>query len=242
MKGFKNSTRMRSGFNYPSSAGFTSSTGRVQNISYSRKVPHRGPAKFAEGGKVVRGSSVAGKSALGALRDAVMPREAPRKKAIDSQVERMSKATGGKVDSSLHSFKGDSQLNVEYGPSGGLRPGFTRGGRAGKYAGGGKVKGLKDSIQNIKRDFTDYARGKLTGIPFVDHGGMRTRAEAYAKETGKSVETVHKQLSNATTSEKKFAKGGRIPPAKVAAREAKSAVAKHVASPAPRGHKGLKSC
>jgi len=123
MKGFKNSTRMRSGFTYPTSAGFTTSTGKVQNISYSRKTPRRGPAKFAE---------------------------------------------GGQIDSSLHSFKGDSQLNVEHGPSGGLRPGFTRGGYAAKYA-----------------------------------------------------------------------KGGQIPSAKVAAREA---VAKHVATPAPKGHKGLKSC
>lgn len=176
MSGFKNTTRMRSGFNFSPSAGFTTSTGKVQNISYSRKTPHR-RAKFAEGGsvssqgKVVRGSSVAGKSALGALRGAIMPREAPRKRTIDTQVERMSKATGGRVDSSLHSFKGDSQLNVEHGPSGGLRPGFTRGGYASK-----------------------------------------------------------------------FAKGGKIPPAKVAAREAKTAMAKHVATPAPKGHKGLKSC
>lgn len=168
MKGFKNSSRMRSGFSFSPSAGFTTSTGKVQNISYSRKTPHRGPAKFAEGGKVVRGSSVSGKSALGALRDAIMPKRSPRVDAVNAQVERMSKAEGGRIDSSLHSFKGDSALNVEHGPSGGLRPGFTRGGYAAKYA-----------------------------------------------------------------------KGGRIPSHKVAAREAKAAVAKHVATPAP---KGLKSC
>lgn len=170
MNGFKNSTRMRSGFSFGSSAGFTTSTGKVQNISYSRKTPQR-REKFAEGGKVVYGSSVKGKSALGALRDAVMPKRSPRVDAINRTVERMSKATGGQVDSSLHSFKGDSQLNVEHGPSGGLRPGFTRGGYAAKYA-----------------------------------------------------------------------KGGKIPSSKVAARAAKTALAKHVASPAPKGHKGLKSC
>jgi hypothetical protein len=124
MKGFKNTPRTRSGFHFGKNAGFTVSSGRVQNISYSRKTPQR-RAKFAE---------------------------------------------GGRIDSSLVSFKGDSQLNVEHGPKGGLRPGF---------AGGG-----------------------------VPH----------------------------------YAKGGRIPPEKVAAREARAAVAKHVASPAPRGHKGLKSC
>lgn len=120
MKGFKNSTRMSSGFHFGKSAGFTGSTGKVQNISYTRKTPHR--KKFAE---------------------------------------------GGRIDSSLHSYKGDSQLNIEHGPSGGLRPGFTRGGYAPKYA-----------------------------------------------------------------------KGGQIPMEKVAAK----AVAKHVARPAPKGHKGLKGC
>lgn len=170
MKGFKNSTGMRSGFNFSSSAGYTTSTGKMQNISYSRKTPHR-RAKFAEGGQVVRGSSVAGKSALGALRDAVMPKRSPRVDTINRQVDRMSKAEGGKIDSSLHSFKDDSALNAEHGPSGGLRPGFTRGGYAAKYA-----------------------------------------------------------------------KGGKIPASRVAAMEAKAAVAKHVATPAPKGHKGLKSC
>lgn len=121
MSGFKNSTRMRSGFDFSKGAGFTASTGKVQNISYTRKTPHRGKAtpKFAE---------------------------------------------GGRIDSSLHSFKQDSALNVEHGPTGGLRPGFIRGGSVAKYA-----------------------------------------------------------------------KGGRIPESKMAAK----AVAKHVAAPAPKGHKGL---
>lgn len=154
MKGFKNSTRMISGHSFPSSAGFTASTGQVQNISYSRKTPRRGPAKLAEGGAPpprppVRGSSVAGKSALGAIRDALMPRKVPeRTETIDRRVSSMDhkrggkvlrKAEGGKIDSSLHSFKDDSQLNTEHGPSGGLRPGFTRGGYAAKYAKGGKI-------------------------------------------------------------------------------------------------------
>lgn len=168
MKGFKDSSRMRSGFNFSQGAGFTGSTGKTQNISYTRKTPHR--KKFAEGGKVppVRGSSVKGKTMMGALRDSVMPKTSPRVEGINRQVDRVTKAQGGKIDSALHSFKDDSQLNSEYGPTGGLRPGFTRGGMAPKYA-----------------------------------------------------------------------KGGRIPAGKPAAA---AAVAKHVATPAPRGHKGLKGC
>ncbi len=170
MKSFKNSTKMRSGFNFSPSAGYTTSTGKVQNISYSRKTPHR-RAKLAEGGKVPPPKPAPPKPTdtnRGTTMGDVLK---GRKKQMEdlglSHGGRMHKAEGGKVDSSLHSFKGDSQLNVENGPSGGLRPGFTRGGYAAKYA-----------------------------------------------------------------------KGGRIPASKTAAR---SAVAAHVATPAPKGHKGLGS-
>ena len=128
MKGFRNTTKIRSGFSFPAKAGFTSSTGKVQNISYTRKTPHRKPLMKAEGGRV-NDSALIGRS------------------------------------------EPDSALNQESGGKTPLRPGFTRGGMAAKYA-----------------------------------------------------------------------KGGRIPDHKVAAREAKMAVSKHVATPAPKGHKGLKSC
>jgi hypothetical protein len=40
MKGFKDSTRMRSGFKFPDKAGFTSSSGSVQTVrGYTRRVP-----------------------------------------------------------------------------------------------------------------------------------------------------------------------------------------------------------
>lgn len=180
MNGFKNSTRMRSGFNFGSSAGFTTSTGKVQNIAYSRKTPRRKSAKFAE---------------------------------------------GGKIDSSLHSFKGDSQLNVEHGPSGGLRPGFTRGGYASKYADGGKVPPKKPPPPPTP---TDTNRGTTTRD--ILQGRKKQMEDLGLKRGG----VAH------------FAKGGRIPEHRVAAMEARKALAQHVATPAPRGHKGLgakmKSC
>jgi hypothetical protein len=48
MKGFKNSTRMASGFKFPESAGFSSSSGKVQQVKgYTRQV-----VKRAQGGAV----------------------------------------------------------------------------------------------------------------------------------------------------------------------------------------------
>lgn len=127
MKGFKDSTRMRSGFNFGTQNGFTGSTGKTQQISYTRKVPKRKPAHFAEGGRVV---------------DSALQGRTPPSSALDQ----------------------------ESGGTSPLRPGFKKG-----------------------------------GAP-------------------------------------RFAKGGQIPAEKIAARQAKAAVASHVATPAPKGHKGLKSC
>lgn len=51
MKGFKDSTRMKTGFGFSSKHGFTGSTGKVQQVrGYTRKTP--GPLKKAVGGKV----------------------------------------------------------------------------------------------------------------------------------------------------------------------------------------------
>jgi|JI102314A2RNA_FD_contig_123_50146_length_10278_multi_4_in_1_out_0_6 hypothetical protein len=49
MKGFKNSTRMKSGFSFPADKGFSGSTGKLQTIGgYTRAKPMR----KATGGKV----------------------------------------------------------------------------------------------------------------------------------------------------------------------------------------------
>jgi hypothetical protein len=178
MKGFKNSTRMRSGFHFGQNSGFSSSSGRVQNISYTRKTPQR--KNFAEGG-LAGALSKAREEARAAAKEAGQPkslssmigeaRKEARKPIPPPKMEPMKKARGGRVGNTLHGPIPDSQLNVEAGPKAGLRPGFSRGGDAPRYA-----------------------------------------------------------------------KGGRIPPSKVAAREARAAVQRHVATPAPKGHKGAKGC
>lgn len=182
MKDFKNSTKMRSGFRFPSSAGFSGSTGKTQNISYTRRTPHR--KKFAEGGQAKVPCRPPDKPVGGLLenlRKTLVPPKTPdRTSTIDSQVDRMSRRRGGKImrkadggrvrDSALQGPNISSALDQEAGPRSPLRPGYTRGGYAAKYA-----------------------------------------------------------------------KGGRIPESKMR-KIAHSVVGEHVARPAPKGHKGLKSC
>lgn len=168
--GFKNTTRMRSGFNFSQGAGFTGSSGKVQNISsYARKVPER--ARFAK---------------------------------------------GGAVDSSLHSFKDDSALNQLHGPTGGLRPGFTRGGRATKYAEGGPAK-------------------KPPKVPPKAPPPPKSTAEILRSGRKEQMAELGIKRGGAV---KHYAKGGLIP----ADKAAKRALKMHVAAPAPKGHKGLKGC
>lgn len=69
MKGFKDSTKTRSGFSFPSKFGFTGSTGRVQNISYTRRTPKH---HYAEGGRV-RDGALHGPTIANALDDEAGP-------------------------------------------------------------------------------------------------------------------------------------------------------------------------
>lgn len=184
MKGFRNTTKIRSGFSFPAKAGFTSSTGKVQNISYTRKTPHRKPVMKAEGGQVSRRVESRGpmKALSEELRKTMMPKRDPmatRDRMIEDATgaavtpsERARFASGGRVNDSALTGRSepDSALNQESGGKTPLRPGFTRGGMAAKYA-----------------------------------------------------------------------KGGRIPDHKVKAMIDRK-MSKHVATPAPKGHKGLKSC
>lgn len=180
---------MRSGFNFSQQAGFSGSTGKTQQISYTRRTPKRGhkPA-FADGGRVV-----------------------------DSALQ-------GRVPPS-------NGLDQESGGTSPLRPGFTRGGYANKYANGGQVS----------------KQPKATRASFA------TSAIAASSPSSESKSDMKRRMTNAqdrimgtytpdSSAKPRYAKGGLIPAEKVASREAKAAVAKHVAHAAPKGHKGLKSC
>lgn len=158
MKGFKDSTRTRSGFSFPSSAGFTSSTGKTQNISYIRKTPHRGKSKFADGGevkKIPRNPNPPKKGFIESIKDYLSPKNdeptqagADRQRTIDRTVDsmdhkrggRIRKAEGGRVNDSALTRRSEptTALDAESGGKTPLRPGYTRGGYASKYAKGGK--------------------------------------------------------------------------------------------------------
>lgn len=95
MKGFKNSTRTRAGFSFPSSAGFTASTGKVQNIAYTRKTPHRKPLMKAEGGVV--DSALQGRNEPSSALDQESGGKTPLRPGFKSGGKPLKKATGGAI-------------------------------------------------------------------------------------------------------------------------------------------------
>ena len=132
MKGFKNSTRTKSGFSFPSKAGFSSSSGKTQEVSYTRKVPRRGAAKFAEGGKVDM-KKTTGAMSTATERKKMLPSLLKRTvgaTATPIEERRLMKAEGGKVrDSALTGRAVDvNALDAESGGKSPLRPGYKKGG------------------------------------------------------------------------------------------------------------------
>lgn len=137
MKGFKNTTKMKSGHSFPSSHGFTGSA--------SGKPPappwvHKLRARYAEGGSVAPSKSKPTMGAprkispgiTGAIKDAVgaLSNAFPRRSRIDQAAQRADRyAEGGSVDSAL--TRRDQPVTDADRARGGtspLAPGFRKGG------------------------------------------------------------------------------------------------------------------
>lgn len=112
--GFKDSTKMVSGHSFPSSAGFTGSSGQVSSVrSYTRKAPS--PRERAQ-------------DAMGSL-----PQElSSMKSSMDAVSDRLPKryAEGGSVGNSA-TLRRDpvTEFDKDYGGKTPLRPGFKKGGQ-----------------------------------------------------------------------------------------------------------------
>lgn len=227
MKGFKNSSKTRSGFSFPSSAGFTGSTGKTQDISYTRKTPHRKPVMKAEGGTISRQPGFPPRrtqtgGALENLRKAVMPQAGKKSssemvdKAISMQDHKkggaiMKKATGGVVDSALQGREpASSALDQESGGKSPLRPGFAGGG-LNRFLPGGSLNAMAPSQQ---RPMPGAVNMGMSG-PARMGLGSPGRVTLPQQVMGRSV----MRARGGTTPQ--FAKGGRIPAHRVAARAEK---------------------
>jgi hypothetical protein len=109
-----------------------------------------------------------------------------------------------------------------------------------KYAAGGSVK-MDPSSVNEKDAMSGLGIDSADKQPVKEVAGMMAHAEKGSDNPVK-VGKVLKQASDAMDKlePQKFSKGGAVcSPAKVQTVAAKE-VAKHVARPAPKGHKGLK--
>lgn len=109
MKGFKDSTRMKSGFGFSSKHGFTGSTGNVQSVKgYTRKTPIR----KATGGKV-EGIPVT--------------KASPKDMVYDGDATTI----GDQGNAAELRTKSITEFDKGYGGKGPLRPGFAAGGPVG---------------------------------------------------------------------------------------------------------------
>jgi hypothetical protein len=128
MKGFKNTTRMKSGFSFPSKFGFSGSTGTTQSIaSYTR----RKPLRKAQGGAVSTGGRVNTGSALTARTEPTtdLNREGGGRSPL-----RPGFSKGGSA--------ADKRMGYSKGGSAKARMGYSAGGSAKKrmgYSAGGKA-------------------------------------------------------------------------------------------------------
>jgi hypothetical protein len=108
MKGFKDSTRMKTGFGFSAKHGFTGSTGQVQQVKgYTRKTP----VKKAMGGKV----------------DGFPPEKGSKDMVFDGDAT----TVGDQGNAAELRTKPLSEFDKEYGGKGPLRPGFAAGGPVG---------------------------------------------------------------------------------------------------------------
>lgn len=116
MKSFKDSTKMRSGFKFPESAGFTSSSGKVQQVrGYTRAV-----VKKATGGQVKGMKQEAG--------------------GISSYNTSKAKTIGDQGNSAELRTKPITEFDKDHGGRGPLRPGFAMGGNVRNMMGGALQK------------------------------------------------------------------------------------------------------
>lgn len=234
--GFRNSTKMRSGFSFPSRAGFTSSTGKVQNISYTRRTPMR----KADGGEVKRLPSRPADKPVGGvlenLRLTLMPKatgtmkvEKALKDAGAARGGMMKKcyAEGGRVrDGALQGPNVANALDNEAGPDHALRPGFKRGGK-------NWIKGA------IKHPGAFTSKAKRAGKSVASYANQVTKEGSHASTQTKRQANLAKTLRSLHK-----AKGGSVHSDEVQDRPmmekiAHKVVGEHVGRPAPQGHKGL---
>lgn len=234
--GFRNTTKMTKGFRFPANAGFSSSTGRVQNISYTRRTPQR---KMAEGGQARLPSRPADKplgGVLSELRKTLMP-----KATAPVRVEKALKdagaarggvigrcyAEGGRVrDGALHGPIVSNALDQEAGPDHALRPGFKKGGK-------NFIKGA------IKHPGAFTAKAKRAGKSVGAYASQVTKEGSHASTQTKRQANLAKTLRKMHKAKGGVVNSDAAEDRPMMERIAHKVVGEHVARAAPQGHKGL---
>lgn len=287
MSGFKNSTRMRSGFSFPESAGFTHSGGNVRSVTgYTRRAPVRKafggkiatpavgvapPTRLASQprlppkvtqprpvssplGAAVRAAARPVAARVGAVRRAEGGSVSKKLDAADqaalkqmlsrAKKERQSSLKGGLTPEQLRAIAGGALTESEAGRLKAITPV--------ERAKGGKVtSGLKSIIesarQGIIKPMSD-AEARAETVKRMKAADATPVKKARGGSVGNSATLRTKPVTEFDAQHggrgplrPGFQKGGALDQT-MTRKVARQEVAKHVARPAPKGHKGLKSC
>lgn len=144
MKGFKNSTKTQQGHSFPTTAGFTGSSGQISSVrSYTRKAPT--PRERAQ-------------DAMGNL-----PQELSSiRSSMDAVADRLPKryAEGGSVGNSA-TLRRDpvTEFDKDYGGKTPLRPGFKKGGKIKHNDAAADIAMMKKEIPKMVKPTALKGRG-----------------------------------------------------------------------------------
>lgn len=239
MKGFKSTGKhIHSGHNFPESFGFTSSSGKVQNVGgYTR----RAPIRKAIGGKV------SGFEVEKGSKDMVYDGDANTVGDQGNAVELRSKS----ISEQDKDYGGKGPLRPGFALGGGVRPALGMAGPARMGLGNVPRVGLPRAVTNrpmmrakggsvgkppMKLHLKKGALHSALGVP----QGEKIGSKALHKAADSSSPLMRKRAQFAINAAKwnHKAQGGafNVPKMRAVAHEV---VGEHVKTPAPKGHKGL---
>lgn len=225
MKGFKNSTRMSSGFKFPESAGFSSSSGKVQQVrGYTRAVVKRATGGQVPGHAVTKGAYSGAATTIGDQGNSAELRTKPISEFDKDHGGKgplrpgLGFALGGGVGMAAPLRAAVGAVTRSAGGNPAMRTAIPRGGMGRRplmRAKGGKVSGLASWLKHNAGESPKEVPAREQLAKSAMKSAVRRGVDpqdshpAFATQYEKKVRDKLRSNPDA-----KFADGGKVPPKK----------------------------